>query len=51
MSLLSRHWSRIAVTLIPLAFALLHALGVMPVRVLQHLDDIIWKACAAARSR
>jgi adenylate cyclase len=42
MSRLSRHWSRIAVTLIPLAFALLHALGVMPIGVLQRLDDIIY---------
>ena len=44
MSLLSRHWSRIAVTLIPLVFALLHALGVMPIGVLQRLDDIIYDA-------
>ena len=44
MSLLSRHWSRIAVTLIPLALALPHALGVMPIGVLQRLDDIIYDA-------
>jgi adenylate cyclase len=44
MSLLSRHGSRIAVTLIPMVFALLHALGVMPIRVLQQLDDIIYDA-------
>ena len=44
MSLLSKHWSRIAVTLIPLVFALLHALGVMPIGVLQRLDDIIYDA-------
>jgi adenylate cyclase len=44
MSLLSRHRSRIAVTLIPLVFALLHALGVMPIGVLQRLDAIIYDA-------
>jgi adenylate cyclase len=44
MNLLARHWSRIAVTLVPLAFALLHALGVMPIGVLQRLDDIIYDA-------
>lgn len=44
MSLLSRHWSRIAVTLIPLALALPHTLGFMPIGVLQRLDDIIYDA-------
>lgn len=44
MDLLSRHWSRIAVTLIPLVFALLHASGVLPIGVLQRLDDIIYDA-------
>jgi adenylate cyclase len=40
----SRHWSRIAVTLIPLVFALLHATGILPIGVLQRLDDIIYDA-------
>jgi adenylate cyclase len=44
MGLLSRHWSRIAVTLIPVVFALLHAMGVLPIGVLQRLDDIIYDA-------
>ncbi len=44
MGLLSRHWSRIAVTLIPLVFALLHASGALPLGVLQRLDDIIYDA-------
>jgi adenylate cyclase len=44
MRLLSRHWPRIAVTLIPLVFALLHAGGVLRVGVLQRLDDIIYDA-------
>jgi adenylate cyclase len=44
MDLLSRHWPRIAVTLIPLVFALLHASGIMPIGVLQRLDDIIYDA-------
>ncbi len=44
MQLLSRHWPRIAVTLIPLVFALLHASGVLRIGVLQRLDDIIYDA-------
>ncbi len=44
MGLLAKHWSRIAVTLIPLVFALLHATGAMPMYVLQRLDDIIYDA-------
>lgn len=39
-----RHWRRIAVTLIPLLFALLHASGVLRLEVLQRLDDIIYDA-------
>ncbi|WP_372828324.1 CHASE2 domain-containing protein [Polaromonas sp.] len=39
-----RHWPRIAVTLIPLIFALLHAGGVMRIDVLQRLDDILYDA-------
>ena len=42
MGLLARHWPRIAVTLIPLVVALLHAGGVMRLDVLQRLDDIIY---------
>ncbi|MDB5963816.1 MAG: adenylate/guanylate cyclase protein, partial [Polaromonas sp.] len=44
MRLLSRHWPRIAVTLIPLVFALLHAGGALRLGVLQRLDDIIYDA-------
>ncbi|MDP1967646.1 MAG: adenylate/guanylate cyclase domain-containing protein [Burkholderiaceae bacterium] len=44
MGALARHWSRIAVTLIPLLFALLHASGALPIGVLQRLDDIIYDA-------
>jgi len=44
MGPLSRHWPRIAVTLIPLVFALLHASGVLTIGVLQRLDDIIYDA-------
>src|SRR3954470_12733710 len=44
MGLLSKHWPRIAVTLIPLVFALLHAMGVLNIGVLQRLDDIIYDA-------
>lgn len=34
MSLFARHWARIAVTLIPLVFALLHASGALRIGVL-----------------
>lgn len=44
MQHLFRHWRRIAVTLIPLVFALMHASGVLPIGVLQRLDDIIYDA-------
>jgi adenylate cyclase len=44
MQLLSRHWPRIAVTLIPLVFALMHAGGLLRIGVLQRLDDIIYDA-------
>jgi adenylate cyclase len=42
MPSLSKHWPRILVTLIPLVFALLHAANIMPLNVLQRLDDIIY---------
>ena len=44
MQLLFKHWLRIVVTLIPLLFALMHASGVLPIGVLQRLDDIIYDA-------
>jgi adenylate cyclase len=44
MGALSKHGWRIAVTLIPLLFALLHATGILPIGVLQRLDDIIYDA-------
>jgi adenylate cyclase len=44
MRLLSRHWPRIAVTLIPLVFALMHASGILRIGVLQRLDDIVYDA-------
>jgi adenylate cyclase len=44
MPLLSKHWRRIAVTLIPLVFALMHASGVLRIGVFQRLDDIIYDA-------
>jgi adenylate cyclase len=42
MRLLTRHWPRILVTLIPLVLALLHTAQVLPLGVLQRLDDIIY---------
>ncbi len=44
MRTLLQHWPRIAVTLIPLVVALLHAVGVVRIDVLQRLDDIIYDA-------
>jgi adenylate cyclase len=44
MKMIAKHWQRIAVTLIPLVFALLHAMGQLPIGVLQRLDDIIYDA-------
>ena len=42
MGSLLRHWPRIAVTLLPLIFALLHAVGVLRLGVLERLDNIIY---------
>ncbi|MGA8514024.1 MAG: CHASE2 domain-containing protein, partial [Burkholderiaceae bacterium] len=42
MQALLKHWRRILVTLIPLVFALLHACAILPLTVLQRLDDIIY---------
>lgn len=44
MTFFVRHWARIAVTLIPLVFALLNAGGALQIGVLQRLDDIIYDA-------
>ncbi len=42
MAQLLKHWPRIAVTLLPLVFALLHAVGVVRLGVLERLDNIIY---------
>ena len=44
MGLLARHWPRIAVTLAPLVFALLHAVGALPIGFLTRLDAILYDA-------
>ena len=44
MSSLSQHSARIAVTLLPLLFVLLHAVGVWPMGVLHRLDHILYDA-------
>lgn len=44
MKMITKHWQRIAVTLIPLVVVLLHAMDVVPIGVLQRLDDIIYDA-------
>ena len=41
---LGKHGPRIAVTLLPLIFAVLHAVGFAPMEVLHRLDNIIYDA-------
>lgn len=41
---LRRHWPRIAITLVPLLFALAHAMGALPIGVVQRLDAIVYDA-------
>ena len=42
MHIFTKHWQRILVTLIPLVLALMHTAGIIPIGVLQRLDDIIY---------
>jgi adenylate cyclase len=42
VAVLARHWTRIAVTLIPLLIALVHASGALPLGMLQRLDDVLY---------
>ena len=44
MGLLARHWPRIAITLAPLVFALLHAIGALPIGFIHRLDAILYDA-------
>ncbi|MBK0391286.1 CHASE2 domain-containing protein [Ramlibacter algicola] len=44
MGLLARHWTRIAVTLLPLLLALLHATGTVPLTALERLDLALYDA-------
>ncbi|AOW15157.1 guanylate cyclase [Hydrogenophaga crassostreae] len=44
MQALSKHGPRIAVTLLPLILVILHAVGVMPMGILQRLDDLAYDA-------
>jgi len=44
MQALSKRSPRIAVTLLPLILVVLHAVGVLPMGVLQRLDDLIYDA-------
>jgi len=44
MKTLTKHWQRIAVTLLPVVFVLLHATGVMPLGTMQRLDEVIYDA-------
>ncbi len=42
MQALIKHWPRIAVTLVPMVIALLHASGLISIDVFKRLDDIIY---------
>ena len=42
LHLFRSRWRRIAITLLPLLFALLHATGILHLQVLQQLDNIIY---------
>jgi adenylate cyclase len=42
MGALARHWTRIAVTLIPLLIALVHASGAFPFAPLDRLDNVLY---------
>ena len=42
MQFFTKHWPRVAVTLIPLVFALMHATGILRIEVLNRLDSIIY---------
>jgi adenylate cyclase len=44
MKSIAKHWPRVAVTLLPLLLALLHAVGILRLDVLQRFDDIIYDA-------
>ena len=44
MQVLSKHGPRIAVTLLPLILAILHAVGLMPLGILQRLDNLTYDA-------
>lgn len=50
MKSLAKHWQRVAVTLLPLLFAFLHTVGLLPIGVVQRLDDIIYDARLRATS-
>ena len=42
MDVLTSHWRRMLVTLVPVVFALLHATGWLPLAVVQQLDHLIY---------
>ena len=50
MNAVVKHWPRVAVTLLPLVFALLHAVGSVRIGVLQRLDEIIYDSRLRATS-
>jgi adenylate cyclase len=44
MRSITRHGLRFAIALVPLVFALLHAMGILPIGVVDRLDNIIYDA-------
>ena len=44
MKSFTRHGLRFAIALVPLVFALLHSIGVLPIPVVERLDSIIYDA-------
>lgn len=44
MKTIAKHWQRIAVTLIPLVLAVLHAADIASLGIVQRLDDVIYDA-------
>ncbi len=44
MRYMNRHWPRMLVTLVPVVFALMHALGTLPMGLMHRLDGIFYDA-------
>jgi adenylate cyclase len=47
---ITKHWQRIALTLLPVLLALAHAMGAVHINVLERLDQILYDARLIATS-